>query len=164
MNWHSLIQNDLSDLPTVAEALQIAVRLLVATLLGALVGFERQSAGKAAGLRTHMLVSIGAALFMVVANRMDFGPDAMSRVMQGIVTGIGFLGGGTILKLADEHRVKGLTTAAGIWMMAAIGVAAGSGKLATATIAAVLTFVILRVVYHLTEEVHSVHTSGNEKI
>jgi putative Mg2+ transporter-C (MgtC) family protein len=105
---------------------------------------EREAAGKAAGLRTHMLVALGAALTLVVAYRMGMPEADQSRVIQGLVTGVGFLGGGAILKITDERRIRGLTTAAGIWMTASIGIAVGAGKLATATMATVLTFVVLR--------------------
>ena len=119
-------------------------RVFLAFLLGGVVGFERERMQRPAGLRTHMLVALGAALTLVVAHRMDIpGPD-QSRIIQGLVTGVGFLGGGAILKITDERRIRGLTTAAGIWMTASIGIAVGTGKLATAIMATFLTFVVLR--------------------
>ena len=144
MDFLDILKQELSDVPSAAEFTRIAIRLLAAIILGGLVGLEREAAGKAAGLRTHMLVALGAALTLVVAHRMDIpGPD-QSRIIQGLVTGVGFLGGGAILKITDERRIRGLTTAAGIWMTASIGIAVGAGKLATAIMATFLTFVVLR--------------------
>src|SRR6266542_2845012 len=102
---------------------RVFVRLLIAMLLGGLLGYEREREGKAAGLRTHMLVALGAALFILVPLEGGATIDHASRVMQGIVAGIGFLGAGIIIHLPAEKRVKGLTTAAGIWLTAAVGLA-----------------------------------------
>ncbi len=151
MDLLEVIRQEFGDLPSAAESFRIALRMLVAVALGGLLGLERESAGKAAGLRTHMLVTLGAALVMIVASRMEMPPADQSRVIQGLVTGIGFLGGGAILKIADEHRIKGLTTAAGIWITASIGIAAGAGKLTTAVLATLLAFVVLRVLHWFAE-------------
>jgi putative Mg2+ transporter-C (MgtC) family protein len=145
MDFLEILKQELGDVPSAAEFARIAIRLLAAVVLGGLVGLEREAAGKAAGLRTHMLVALGAALTLVVAYRMGMPEADQSRVIQGLVTGVGFLGGGAILKITDERRIRGLTTAAGIWMTASIGIAVGAGKLATAIMATVLTFVVLRV-------------------
>ena len=147
----SFLLDEFSDLPTLEEFLRIALRLVAALLLGGAVGYERERAGKAAGLRTHMLVALGSALVLVTAERMGMPSSDQSRVIQGIVAGVGFLGGGAILKIADEKKIRGLTTAAGIWMTASIGIAAGAGKLATATLAAVLAFIILKVLHSFEE-------------
>ncbi|UNK43408.1 MgtC/SapB family protein [Luteimonas sp. S4-F44] len=106
----------------------IVVRVLVAALLGGLVGWEREHKGRAAGLKTHILVSIGSALFVLAPLLSDIDGADVTRVMQGIVSGIGFLGAGAILKLDKGERIEGLTTAAGVWMTAAIGMAAGMGQ------------------------------------
>lgn len=121
------------------------LRLLVAMVCGAIVGLQREQVRKPAGLRTHMLVASGTALFVYAAadSRMD--GDEISRVIQGIVTGIGFLGAGAILKLDREREITGLTTAAGIWMTAAIGVAAGLGRFGTALVGTALAWFILAV-------------------
>ena len=126
---------------------RVTVRLVMAALLGGILGFEREHKGKAAGVRTHMLVALGAALFVLVPQMSGSQADAMSRVIQGVVAGIGFLGAGTILKNndGDEGHVKGLTTAAGLWMTAAIGVAAGLGREATAVLSTVLALGIFSV-------------------
>lgn len=121
----------------------IMIRLMAATLLGAIVGIQREKAGKPAGLRTHMLVSLGTAVFILSCSGVGMSPDQLSRVIQGIITGIGFLGAGSILKLNEEHEIKGLTTAASVWMTAAIGVAVGVGSLGIALLSTVFTLIIL---------------------
>ena len=93
----------------------MTVRLLLAALCGGLLGFERGRAGKEAGLRTHMLVTLGVAFFVLIPQQAGVSPGDMNRVIQGIITGIGFIGAGTILKLSEREEVRGLTTAAGIW-------------------------------------------------
>lgn len=125
------------------QVTRVIIRLLAAAILGALVGLQRERSGKPAGLRTHMLVSLGTALFVVSCAGVGMQFDAMSRVIQGIVTGIGFIGAGSILKLSAEQHVKGLTTAAGVWMTAAIGVTVGLGNLGIALMATALTLFIL---------------------
>lgn len=144
MDILEILKQEFGDVPSSAEFMRIAIRLTAAVVLGGLVGLEREAAGKAAGLRTHMLVALGAALTLVVAYRMDMPEPDQSRIIQGLVTGVGFLGGGAILKITDERRIRGLTTAAGIWLTASIGIAVGAGKLATAIMATFLTFVVLR--------------------
>lgn len=139
----TVVSQEFSDLPDAAEATRILLRLSLAALLGGLLGIEREAKGKAAGVRTHMMVAMGAAMFVVASQQFDIQPADMSRVLQGVIAGVGFLGAGTILKGDAESQVKGLTTAAGIWMTAAIGVAAGMGKEATAVLATLLTLAIL---------------------
>lgn len=131
--------------PGSRELTQVLVRLLAAVIAGSIVGLERERAGKSAGLRTHMLVAMGTCLFVVASIGYGMTSDGLSRVIQGIVTGIGFIGAGTILKLRDEKDVKGLTTSSGIWMTAAIGVTIGLGEIGLATIATVLTVIVLAV-------------------
>jgi len=132
----------------------VLVRVFAAVLLGAVVGIERERAGKPAGLRTHMLVSLGTAVFVIACSDAGMSHDALSRVIQGIVTGIGFIGAGTILKLNEQREIHGLTTAAGLWMTAAIGVAAGLGILGIALIGAVVTVLVLFLE-------HFIHTRRN---
>ena len=133
------VASDFGDLDA-ARAARIGVRLLMAAVFGGMIGFERHWKGKRAGLRTHMLVALGAAMFVVTQHPSS--PEAESRVVQGIAAGIGFLGAGAIVKDSREV-VKGLTTAADIWLTAAIGVAAGLGYGSTALLATVLALVIL---------------------
>ena len=121
----------------------VLVRVLAAILMGAVVGFERERAGKPAGLRTHILVSLGTAVVVLACAGSAMDMAGLSRVIQGIVTGIGFIGAGSILKVSEERNIRGLTTAAGLWMTAAIGIAVGLGSLGLALIGTVLTLIIL---------------------
>jgi putative Mg2+ transporter-C (MgtC) family protein len=149
--WHEIrdvIIADFSDLPEIADVVRVAVRLLLAALLGGVLGWQREQAGKAAGLRTHMLVALGSALFVLIPQQAGVSPGDLSRVIQGIVTGIGFLGAGSILKLTEPGQIYGLTTAAGIWLTAAVGIAAGLGREASALLTTFLAFVILSLVPH----------------
>lgn len=145
----STLAEEFSSLPDAAEVTRVMVRLLLAALLGGIVGYEREHKGKAAGLRTHMLVAMGAALFVLVPERGGMGIADMSRVIQGVVAGVGFLGAGAIIKRHSEEQVQGLTTAAGIWMTAAIGVACGLGREAIALLATLLAIVILVMLPHV---------------
>ncbi|MDG9918745.1 MgtC/SapB family protein [Pseudomonas juntendi] len=140
-----VIQAEFADVTDASEVTRILLRLLMAAVLGAVLGLEREHRGKSAGVRTHMLVSLGAALFVLAPSMAGADAQALSRVIQGIVAGIGFLGAGTILKGngKDTSHVKGLTTAAGLWMTAAIGTAAGMGREATALISTVLALLVL---------------------
>ena len=138
--------HEFSDIGDPQQTTRVVLRMGVAALLGGLLGWEREQAGKAAGLRTHMLVAMGAALFVLVAQQAGIAPADNSRVLQGVIAGIGFLGAGTILKGDAEGQVKGLTTAAGIWLTAAIGVAAGLGRESTAILATLLAVVVLWVI------------------
>ncbi len=139
------LQHELSDLPNVVDVTKVLFRLILAAFLGGVLGFERESKGKAAGLRTYMLVAIGAAFFVMVPKLSGISDDAVSRIIQGLVTGIGFLGAGSIIKARDESEIKGLTTAAGLWLTTAIGIAAGLGRDATAILGTILAFVILSI-------------------
>lgn len=135
-----------SGLPNSRQLAQVVIRLIAATMLGAIVGFEREWAGKPAGLRTHALVSLGTAVSVVAGSAFGMSSDGLSRVIQGIVTGIGFIGAGSILKRNEEQDIKGLTTAAGVWMTAAIGVTAGLGLLGVALLSTLLAVIILALV------------------
>jgi putative Mg2+ transporter-C (MgtC) family protein len=140
---HALLAELTGGLPDAAQFVRLATRIVVAALLGAVVGTERERAGKDAGLRTHMLVAVGAALFVVACLDVGMASTEVSRVIQGLAAGVGFLGAGAILKPGDERQAKGLTTAAGIWMTAAVGVAAGLGRHGLALVAVVLAWLIL---------------------
>ncbi len=135
--------------PDAREAVRVVIRLLAALLAGAIIGMQREHSGKAAGLRTHMLVCLGTALFVIAAEEVGMQQDAMSRVVQGLATGIGFLGAGAIIKMESTREIRGLTTAAGIWMTAAIGVAVGLGHLGTAALGVLFAWVVLAVVVKL---------------
>ena len=116
-------------------------RLVAATILGGVVGYERERQGKPAGVRTHGMVGLGAALFTVVSLG-GFAAGDPARVAAQIVTGIGFLGAGAILH--DRAEVRGLTTAASLWVTAAIGMAVGTGMLLMSFVTAGLVFILLR--------------------
>lgn len=120
--------------------LTMLARLLLATFLTGLIGFEREATGKSAGLRTHAMVGFGAALFTLVSMA-GFSTGDPGRVAAQIVTGIGFLGAGAIWR--SEDRVRGLTTAAGLWAAAAIGMGIGSGLIALGTTGALITLGVL---------------------
>jgi len=121
---------------------EMLLRLLLAAALGAVIGYQRERAGKPAGLRTHVLICVGAALF-TVASLYGFGAGAdPARVAAGIVAGIGFLGAGAIMR-TGEGIVAGLTTAATIWVVAAIGLAVGAGLYLASAVATALTLVVL---------------------
>jgi putative Mg2+ transporter-C (MgtC) family protein len=135
--------DDLFHLPDLAQLVRVLVRVVVAAALGGLLGAERERAGKAAGLRTHMLVALGAALFVLFPAEAGMSTGDLSRVIQGVATGIGFIGAGTILKRADSDEIQGLTTAASIWLTAAIGMAVGAGQLWLPVISAVAAWIIL---------------------
>ena len=140
--WEELTRG-LSSAPGLER---VILRLAAATILGAVVGFERERARKPAGLRTHTLVCVGTALFVLVCSSAGMSSDGLSRVIQGVVTGIGFIGAGSILKVSDQHYVRGLTTAAAVWMSAAIGVSVGLGAIGIAALSTVLALIILAVV------------------
>jgi putative Mg2+ transporter-C (MgtC) family protein len=129
--------------------LEITLRLICALFFGAIIGFERQIKNKGAGLRTHMLVSLGSATFVLVPVLLDNSSyDAFSRTIQGIATGIGFIGAGEIWRdsqstSAEKARVHGLTSAASIWVTAALGIAAGFGLWQLGLIVTFLTWLIL---------------------
>src|SRR6266446_6669983 len=121
----------------------VIIRLVAATLFGAIVGIQRERTRKPAGLRTHILVSLATAVFVIACSNAGMSSDGLSRVIQGIVTGIGFIGAGSILKLSEQHEIRGLTTAASVWMTAAIGITVGLGSLGIAIMVTILALIIL---------------------
>ncbi|MEH1765480.1 MgtC/SapB family protein [Nostoc sp.] len=132
--------------------LNISFRLCVALLIGAIIGLERQIRHKPAGLRTHMLVSLGSAMFTLTIMQtggLQGSPDALSRVIQGIAAGVGFLGAGEIIRQSSQEsqqlEIHGLTSAAAIWVSAALGIAAGCGLWQLGLIGALFTFLVLNV-------------------
>ena len=129
-----------------SEFLDDLARIGAAALLGGALGLERELMGHWAGLRTHMMVAIGSAIFVIagVIVAGDLGNEN-TRVIQGVAAGIGFLGAGTILKLGDEREIKGLTTASSIWLSSALGVVAGLGEYALAAAAACISLFVLAV-------------------
>lgn len=137
------LADELFSLPDLTEAMRVTARLGIAALLGGCLGFERELEGKAAGLRTHMMVALGAALFILAPIQAGMPLADVSRVFQGVATGIGFIGAGTILQLTTERKIKGLTTAATLWLTAAVGMAAAAGPLWVPAMAVVIALIIL---------------------
>ena len=146
------------------DLMEVGLRLLAATLIGSGIGLDREVRRKPAGMRTHALVSLGAAVLTVVVARI--GPaeadhlSAVSRVIQGIIAGVGFLGGGAILK-AEHEMVHGLTTAASIWLVATLGIACGAGQWIAALIAWVIAILILTVGSRVEGLVHRIFDRTN---
>ena len=131
------------SIPSAEHMIRISLRLFVALLVGGLVGIQRELTHKPAGLRTHMLLALGTALIVITAEEAGMSKSDLSRVVQGLVTGVGFLGGGAILKLPAEHEIHGLTTAAGLWMTAAASAAAGLGQLVLSVLGVCLGLLVL---------------------
>jgi putative Mg2+ transporter-C (MgtC) family protein len=138
MNWDEVL-----PLPDATQLARVAIRIAIAAALGWIIGAERGSMGKAAGTRTHMLVAIGAALFIIVPAEIGLNEGDLGRVIQGIAAGIGFIGAGTILKRTDQQEITGLTTAATIWLTAAIGLAVGAGQVWIAMMCGACAWMVL---------------------
>jgi putative Mg2+ transporter-C (MgtC) family protein len=134
-------------IPDAQQLVRITLRLLAALTVGTMIGLQRELTHKPAGLRTHMLVALGTAMFIVGGVESHMELDSLSKIVQGLATGIGFLGGGAILKLTTEREIHGLTTAAGIWMTAAASAAAALGQIAVALIGTFFGLVVL-IVFH----------------
>jgi putative Mg2+ transporter-C (MgtC) family protein len=143
------VQRDFSDLNDPAQLARLVVRLTMAAVLSGILGWQREGVGKAAGLRTHMLVALGAAIYVLAAEQAGLHGDGMSRVLQGLVAGVGFLGAGAILKMSEQGQIRGLTTAAGIWLTAGIGVAAGMGQEASAVLITIFAWITLAIIPRL---------------
>jgi putative Mg2+ transporter-C (MgtC) family protein len=155
-------------LPDTQQIVRVSIRLLAALLIGTAIGLQRELTHKPAGLRTHMLVALGSALFIVGAAESGMHSDSLSRIVQGLATGIGFLGAGAILKLTSEREIQGLTTAGGVWMTAAASAAAGLGQIAVAIIGTVFGLLILAAfrkleerLGHLAKKDAEVHSRAN---
>ncbi len=148
--WNTVL-SEFADVPDAAQITRITLRLLIAAVLGGLLGYEREQQGKSAGVRTHMMVAIGAALFVLIPQQAGVSTADLTRVLQGLIAGVGFLGAGAIIMGTRQVETRGLTTAASIWVTAAIGVAAGMGRESTAVLSTVVALFVLSVVpwiYH----------------
>jgi putative Mg2+ transporter-C (MgtC) family protein len=139
----ALWQELLSGFPDGVEMARVSVRLLVAIALGGILGIQRAHVGKAAGVRTHMLVTLGAAIVVLLPHLTGMSSADISRIIQGTLTGIGFIGGGVILKMSEQHQIVGITTAASVWLTAILGIVAGTGRLGLAVVGAILAFLVL---------------------
>ena len=140
--WSDGLRAAFPDLPDAVHLVQAVARLVAAAALGSVVGWQREHWHKPAGVRTHMLVALGAAAFVVAAERAGLDNASVSRVVQGLIAGVGFIGAGAILR-TDARHIEGLTTAASVWAAAAIGTAAGLGSGWTAVVTTVLAVLIL---------------------
>ena len=161
--WASILaalRDEFSDLGDGLQFAHVVVRLLLAVLLGAAIGYERERHRRAAGLRTHMLIALGVALVVVAAEQSAMAIADTSRVLQGILAGIGFLGAGAILKQGEPEHVKGLTTAASVWATAAIAIAAGLGRASTAIIATIIALLILSLLVPFEQRMRSKPRDG----
>lgn len=125
--------------------LRVLFRLFAATLLGGLIGLQRVSARKPSGVRTHSLVCLGTTALLLSCSAAGLSHESASRVIQGIVTGIGFIGAGSILKLSEEHLIHGLTVSIRIWTTAAVGIAIGLGQVGIALITSFLIIFVLAI-------------------
>src|SRR3954447_8743520 len=148
-----------------ADTLALAGRLALAALLGATLGMNREIFQKPAGLRTHALVALGTALVTVVGLQLgQWSGDSSTtgRVIQGLVAGIGFIGGGVILHCPDIRTVSGLTTAASIWIASGTGIAVGTGLWKAAVVAVVLSLIVLTVGHSLDNALHRISRGDRE--
>lgn len=150
-------------LPDRNQLVHLIIRLTGAILLGAVIGIQRESKNKPAGLRTHILVTLGTTVFIVACNSFGMSSDGLSRVIQGIVTGIGFIGAGSILKSNEGRSVRGLTTSASVWMAAAIGVAVGLGALGVAILTTFATLIVLMLAGKIEFQIDEAKDASNEK-
>ena len=146
--WQEIWNTVLSEfsVPDAQQITRITLRLVVAAALGGVLGYEREQKGKSAGVRTHMLVAMGAALFVLIPQQAGASSEDLSRVLQGLIAGVGFLGAGAIIMGTKQVEIRGLTTAAGIWVTAAIGMAAGMGRESTTALSTLIALLVLSVV------------------
>lgn len=160
--WAAIVKELGAEWPTADQFVRVTLRLVFAAVIAGIIGWNRERGHKTAGLRTHMLVSLGSALFVLAALESVPADDAgqamedVSRVIQGVAAGIGFVGGGAVLKMQEDKEVRGLTTASSVWLAAAIGVAAGMGRLAAAAIGVLLAWFILSYVERVKEQIDPV--------
>lgn len=150
-----------------ATFVDVIVRLVLATAVGAAIGINREMRLKPAGLRTHALVALGAALLTLIGLQMAVFSDArdasaLSRVVQGLVAGIGFIGGGTILHRDNSRGVEGLSTAASIWVVAAAGIAAGCGMWRSALTTVVIVLIVLIVGAPIDQVIRRAHAGDRD--
>ena len=145
MIWKTVL-SEFSEISDLDQITRIILRFILAATLGGLLGYDREQKGRAAGLRTHMLVSLGAALFVLIPQQTGASIADLTRVVQGLAAGVGFLGAGSIIMGRQQEDTKGMTTAASIWLTAAIGVAWGMGREGTAILSTLLALAILSLI------------------
>lgn len=135
--------SEFSEITDLSHFIRIIFRIMLAAILGGLLGYDRELKGRTAGLRTHMLVSLGAALFVLIPQQAGATVEDLTNVMHGLAAGVGFLGAGSIIMGSRQEETMGMTTAASIWLTAAIGVSSGMGREVTAILSTLLALVIL---------------------
>lgn len=143
------LAEEFSDLADASDVTRLLVRVLLAVVLAAMIGYEREMRGSTAGLRTHMILALGVALLVVAAQHAGMAGEDVSRVIQGVFAGIGFLGAGAIIKQSNSDQVRGLTTAASLWTTAAVATACGLGTEMTAIVGTVIALIILSVLLRI---------------
>lgn len=148
----STLASEFADIRDIEDLTRVCIRLFLAVVLGGLLGWEREQQGKSAGVRTHILVCLGSVLLVLSAGTEGVMDDPMSRVVQGIVAGIGFLGAGTIIKNRSPGDVRGLTTAASIWFTCAVGIVTGLGKETTAVLSTLTGLLVLHLLPSLSKD------------
>jgi len=152
---------DARDLPsTVRHVGEVVLHLGGAAVLGGLQGLEREWLHKPAGLRTHMLVALGAAVFVLAPREAGMTNADLSRVIQGVAAGVGFIGAGTILKITATREIEGLTTAASLWLAAAVGLAVGAGLFWVPIVSSLLALGILTLANVATARVRRRNEAG----
>ena len=139
----STLAREFSGATDVERWTEMLVRLSIALFLAGVLGYDRERKRRPAGLRTHMMVGLGAATLALIPEQLGFSDEAIARVIEGVIAGIGFLGAGAIIRVESPEQVRGLTTAGSIWATAAVGVAAGLGQEITALVTTAFAFLIL---------------------
>jgi putative Mg2+ transporter-C (MgtC) family protein len=143
------LADEFSDLADATDVTRLLVRVLLAVILAAIIGYEREARGSTAGLRTHMILALGVALLIVAAQQSGMAPEDVSRVIQGVFAGIGFLGAGAIVKQSNSNQVRGLTTAASLWTTAGVATACGLGADSTAIVGTIIAVIVLSVLLRI---------------
>jgi putative Mg2+ transporter-C (MgtC) family protein len=143
------LRQEFSDLADPADLTRLLMRMTLAVVLAGVIGYERERRGSTAGLRTHMIIALGVVLIVVAAQQSGMDSEDVSRVIQGVFAGIGFLGAGAIIKQSEDGEVRGLTTAASLWTTAAVATAAGLGNESTAIVATLFAWFILSVLLRM---------------
>ncbi|HML74282.1 MAG TPA: MgtC/SapB family protein [Anaerohalosphaeraceae bacterium] len=153
--------NEFKEMTANTGLLSYLPPLLAALVYGGIIGIEREIHQKPAGLRTNMLICMGAAAFTLIAKNISINPDAETRVIQGVVTGVGFLGAGVLIH--QQGNVQGLTTAATIWLVTAVGIACGARLYGLSAATVILAIIVLMGLYPLEQKMRKNHTLKNDK-
>jgi putative Mg2+ transporter-C (MgtC) family protein len=153
--------NEFKEIAVNTGLLSYLPPLFAALVYGGIIGIEREIHQKPAGLRTNMLICMGAAAFTLIAKNISINPDAETRVIQGVVTGVGFLGAGVLIH--QQGNVQGLTTAATIWLVTAVGIACGARLYGLSAATVILAIIVLMGLYPLEQKMRKNNTLKNDK-